>query len=409
MPTEQVHRLVLPRPFPWQAKLHAALAGPARFVVAVLGRRAGKTTAASEACGTVALDGGLAFWGAPTFDLAEIGRERFLRTFRPVIQRDTIQPPQAQILGGGSVLWRSFDRPGGSIGRGIKLAVIEEAARVKERVIYEDLLMTLADSRGKALAITTPRGQKNWVFRWYQRAMSGDPLYAVVHGPSTENPSPAVREFVEIARENMPETLFRQEVLAEFIEGEGAVFRRIHDCAGLDGYRDEPAEGGRYVIGADLAKHVDYTVLTALETETGELHGFERFRGLDWPLVQARVAEFSRKWGATVWLDSTGVGDPIFDQLAAAGVPVQPFVFGAESKSRLVTALAVALERTEISYPADDVLLGELEAFAYEELPSGKFRYSAPEGLHDDCVISLGLAVWGRSRRVDLSGYGWVA
>jgi hypothetical protein len=28
-------------------------------------------------------------------------------------------------------------------------------------------------------------------------------------------------------------------------------------------------------------------------------------------------------------------------------------------------------------------------------LTSGKFRYCAPEGYHDDCVISLGLANWG--------------
>jgi len=86
-----------------------------------------------------------------------------------------------------------------------------------------------------------------------------------------------------------------------------------------------------------------------------------------------------------------------------------PVKFTSESKSRLVVALMNAMEKGEVSYPRDETLIGELEAFAYEELPSGKFRYSAPEGQHDDCVIALALAVWGRHRSVlDLDSYGWL-
>ena len=45
--------------------------------------------------------------------------------------------------------------------------------------------------------------------------------------------------------------------------------------------------------------------------------------------------------------------------------------------------------------PQLKVLVDELEAFEYDILPSGKMRYNAPSGLHDDCVTSLGLATWG--------------
>ena len=41
------------------------------------------------------------------------------------------------------------------------------------------------------------------------------------------------------------------------------------------------------------------------------------------------------------------------------------------------------------------VLLGELQAFEAKSLPSGLTRYAAPEGLHDDCVMSLALAWQG--------------
>jgi hypothetical protein len=53
--------------------------------------------------------------------------------------------------------------------------------------------------------------------------------------------------------------------------------------------------------------------------------------------------------------------------------------------------LAVAIQSRAIRYP-DGVIVSELEAFEYEYTRTG-VRYAAPEGLHDDAVIALGLAV----------------
>ncbi|MCR4398946.1 MAG: hypothetical protein NUV93_08290, partial [Firmicutes bacterium] len=44
-------------------------------------------------------------------------------------------------------------------------------------------------------------------------------------------------------------------------------------------------------------------------------------------------------------------------------------------------------------------LLNELEAFEYEISRAGNVKYGAPEGQHDDCVISLALAVWAAKTR----------
>jgi len=397
----------LPLRLPWQRRLFEAVESDARFIVAVMGRRAGKTHAASELAGFWALKGKQVFWGAPTHDTASIGREKFLELWSPVILSQRTHPQaEARLVSGGKILWRSFDREGAALGRGIDLAIIDEAARVKKRIVYEDLLPTLADTGGKCLAITTPRGRKSWVFDWYQRAKSGDPKYAVVHGPSTENPAPEIREFIETVRQEMPEHLFRQEFLAEFIEGEGAVFRNIRACATLPGWRDEPTPGARYIIGCDLAKHEDFTVLVAQDLSSGEFHGFERFHRIDWLQIIARVRAFAERWGGTVWIDSTGVGDPVFDQLAAEGVPLAPVKFSNESKAQLIVGLATSLERGEIAFPDDDLVVGELEAFAYEELPSGRYRYSAPEGMHDDIVIAMALANHGRIKAGNV--FAWV-
>jgi hypothetical protein len=58
--------------------------------------------------------------------------------------------------------------------------------------------------------------------------------------------------------------------------------------------------------------------------------------------------------------------------------------------------LAVAIQARHITYP-EGAIVNELEAFEYEYTRTG-VRYSAPEGLHDDCVMALALAVHKTTR-----------
>ena len=77
------------------------------------------------------------------------------------------------------------------------------------------------------------------------------------------------------------------------------------------------------------------------------------------------------------------------------GLPVWPFQTGNASKALAIDAVALALERGQLGLPDDRTLFDELSAYDAERLPSGMLRYSAPEGMHDDCVMALALAVWG--------------
>jgi len=54
--------------------------------------------------------------------------------------------------------------------------------------------------------------------------------------------------------------------------------------------------------------------------------------------------------------------------------------------------LALAFEQESIGIPDNQILLNELQAFSIERLPSGNYRYTAPNGMHDDTVIALALA-----------------
>ena len=86
------------------------------------------------------------------------------------------------------------------------------------------------------------------------------------------------------------------------------------------------------------------------------------------------------------------MGEPLIEQLQRAGLPVQPFQTTNATKTSALDALAPAFERGEIRILPDSVLIAELQAYEMERLPSGLLRYSAPDGMHDDCVMSLAMA-----------------
>jgi len=86
------------------------------------------------------------------------------------------------------------------------------------------------------------------------------------------------------------------------------------------------------------------------------------------------------------------MGEPLVEQLQRDGLPVQGLTTTAQNKTEIIEALALAIERGEVTLLDDETQIAELEAYDLERLPSGTFRYGAPEGMHDDCVMSLALA-----------------
>jgi hypothetical protein len=57
--------------------------------------------------------------------------------------------------------------------------------------------------------------------------------------------------------------------------------------------------------------------------------------------------------------------------------------------------LAILFENAKIKIPKDEGLLDELRSFSIEMSEKGKAIIKCPDGLHDDRVMSLALAVWG--------------
>ena len=67
--------------------------------------------------------------------------------------------------------------------------------------------------------------------------------------------------------------------------------------------------------------------------------------------------------------------------------------------------LATAIQQRKITFP-DGFIKDELSNFEYEYTKTG-VKYTAPNGLHDDCVCALALA-WDLHKSAVTSGiYSW--
>lgn len=396
-------RIALPALHAGQLRVRDAC-NRAQYTTAVFGRRGGKSHFGVRRIwkrSTILGPKYRALWVAPTYDLTQVATDEWAMLFPRTVYDLNKTDHTIQLITGGKIFFRSADKPDSLLGRGYDDAIVDEASRISIDAIKRAVLPTLADRNGKALAITSPKGKRNWVHEWYQRGLDPtQPQWASVHAPSTENPNPSIQAWckemapVELGGSGgLPLDIYRQEILAEFLDDAASVFRNVRGCIGGMLQSWEAAKPD--VIGIDVAKHQDYTVLTGMGDRDGKRRvvAWDRFHRISWPMQMDRIkAAFLAADRPMVMVDATGVGDKVLDDLRAMGVAAYPYKFTQETKQRLVQGLALDIEQGNIAYPDIPVLTGELESYAYEIGANGSFRYNAPEGMHDDAVISLGLA-----------------
>lgn len=370
-----------------------------RFTIISAGRRFGK----SELCAYLALREVIAsnrkIWiVSPTYDLSKKVlnyvikwiSQSFPKTFSI---RDSV-PTIIKSSTGSIIEGKSAENKEGLMGEELDLVIVDEASAMQKGIWETYLYPTLAMRNGKAIFISTPKLQ-NWFHNLYLKGKSKDDKnkdYINFHFESRDNPYFPIKEWQE-AEKTLPKAVFDQEYRAIFLSDAAAVFRNITDIA--IGKFEEVCPNHIYVMGVDIGKYEAFTVLTVIDKVTHNVVYFDRFQAIGYPLQKQRIMSAAKMYNdATIVIDSTGVGDPISDDLTHSGYTVQDFKYNNNSKNQLITKLSIFIEKKRITYPYIDVLIDELQSFGYNLSKSNNIQYSAPEGMNDDCVNSLALAVW---------------
>lgn len=380
---------------PWlYEKQREAFFGDARYSVTEASTKAGKTVGGMAWLAEQAIagkDGQNFWWIAPTYAQAKIAFRRMKRGL-PHEVYDANESELTITLANGAVVWfKTGEKPDSLYGEDVYAAVVDEASRSREEA-WHALRSTLTATRGPVRIIGNVKGRKNWAYRLARRAESGEPGYSYHKITAHDAVAAGVldAEEIEDARRVLPGPVFRELYLAEPSDDEGNPFgiAQVRACVSAALSEAEP-EGW----GWDLAKSVDWTVGVALDG-AGRVCRFERFRA-PWEETLRRIRAATATAPALV--DSTGVGDPVVEALQRGGAQnFEGFKFTAPSKQQLMEGLAVAINQRAVSFH-EGPIVAELESFEYEYTRTG-VRYSAPESLHDDCVVALALAVALRDR-----------
>lgn len=346
------------------------------------------------------------WWVAPSYAQTEIAYRRLKLALQNVPSSIPFRFNDTNLtclLPNGARIWyKSGEKSDALYGEDVWAAVVDEASRLRAEAFYA-LRSTLTKTKGKIRIIGNVKGRRNWFYALCRKAEAGeqDHVYSKIVAADAVAAGILSAEEIADAKRTLPEAIFKELFLAEPSDDGGNPFGQQHisECVAAT-LSVAPA----VVYGVDLAKSVDWSVVIGLDSSAAVCH-FSRFQ-LPWKETIDRI---TKEVGTTrALVDSTGVGDPVLEALQRGGAHqnFEGVKFSAQSKQQLMEGLAVGIQQRKVHYP-NGPIVAELDAFEYEYTRTG-VKYTAPEGMHDDCVCALALAYSGMNNPADEPWSNWL-
>lgn len=325
-------------------------------------------------------------WFAPTYKSMSEQWNDIEASFAPLIRKTDKQNREIYLINGGRFDFWSLEKPDAGRGRKYHGIIIDEASVVRDLKSRweQDIRPTLTDYKGRAWVLGTPKGQ-NYFHQLFLKGQRGDRDWKSWRLGTIDNPTiPDLEQELIDAQKDLPDAVYKQEYLGVPADDGGNPFGvdAIRSCFG------DPSHKPAIWFGWDLAKSHDWTWGVGLDED-----GCQVFNGRfqkSWGETKQSIIEMT-EWNPAL-IDSTGVGDPIVEDLIMEGSNFEGFKFSSTSKQALMMGLRAAIQQNRVRF-FDDALKSELESFTYEYSPGGGVKYTAPDGMHDDGVMALALAV----------------
>ena len=381
------------RPWLYFKQLNA-LFNDSRYSIIEASTKSGKTVGALAWLFELAIQGKSGrnyWWIAPVYPQAEIAYRRLKKAIPQEIYTANESKLTITLFNGAVIWFKSAEKPDNLYGEDVWGAVIDEATRAREEA-WHAIRSTLTATQGPIRIIGNVKGRKNWAYVLARRAESGEPnmSYHRITCADAIEAGIITQDEVDDARRQLPEDVFKElyETIPSDSGGNPFGLSAIRAC--IKPLSSLPPMW----FGVDLAKSVDWTVIIGLD-KFGQCCRFDRVQ-MPWQETEARVE--STVGSVKTLVDSTGVGDPIVESLHRRHFNIEGYHFTQISKQQLMEGLANAIQKSAVSFP-DGVIVNELESFEYEYVRNG-VRYKAMEGMHDDCVCALALAVQNFTQRI---------
>ena len=369
-------------------KLHAGqqtvVNSKAKFRVLMCGRRWGKSFVSIVLSLETMLKGGEVAYVTPTFSLGE----RFFLDIQKHIPTEIITEANKASLSikletGGAIKFFSGEAANSIRGRSFNRMILDECAFIPdlESLWTEAMMGCLINTDGDALFVSTPNGL-DYFNSIFLKGKYKEGNYESFHFPSHSSPF-VNKGFLEKIKKDVSEDTYRQEYLAEPLASSGNPFGMEHIRKNII---KELSTDDTLVYAIDVAKYHDYTVIIGLD-ENFNMTYFDRYRG-EWSLTEEKIKALPSS--VVKVMDSTGVGDVIYENLSYTVSNIHGFKFTSSSKPQLMKELIVDVQAGNIKY--NETTAEEMMSFEYFLSSTGHPKYQAKSGYHDDCIMAIAMA-----------------
>lgn len=369
-------------------KQEEAFFNPHRFSIILGSTKSGKSVAALawlfEQAIKEAKKIGAFWWLAPTHRQAQVMYKRLKAYLPDFLYKPNDSDMALTLINGNIIMFKTAEVIDNLYGEDVHALVLDEGSRCREE-IWTLIRSVLTATQGPARLVANVRG-RNWYWNRYQQyTASPHKDYGCYSINAWDAVAAGVvpREEIEDAQKSLPKMVF-DELYLNIPADEGSNpfgLQAIQSCV-----REELSTLEPVCWGWDLAKSVDWTVGIGLD-QHGQVCRFHRFQR-SWEMTSQFILETSKDLPTLI--DSSGVGDPIVEALCKGRPNYEGFKFTSTSKQQLMEGLALGIQNGQVRFP-DNEIKQELDSFEFQYTKTG-VKYTAPTGLHDDCVVSLALA-----------------
>lgn len=394
--TRNIPEITYKRPFVYSYQ-EAIIDSPARFTVCEAATKVGKTASHIIWLFEQALmvkRGCSVWWIAPTITQAKIAFDRMkMQINNKAFFKTNESIRTITLMTGAKIEFKTASEPDNLYGEDVYAFVFDEFTRANEKA-WIALRTTVSSTGGKGKFIGNVKGSKNWGHKLAMRAKAGatpedkkqfqyfriTAYDAANAGMLTKDGRP-FKEEIESARLEMPAAAFKELYLAEATDEGSNPFGYMHiKACTIPELTTSPA----VCFGADLAKSFDYTAITGLDkyASTCYLEVYQK----DWRQTKLDLINLP----APLEMDSTGVGDPILEDVVHEKPDTEGYKFTEQSRQQLLEGLASGIQQRKVLF-AEGIIADQLNNFEFVYTRNG-VKYRVPEGEHDDAAFSLALA-----------------
>ena len=302
--------------------------------------------------------------------------------------------------------------------RGGGIFCIDEAAYIPDE-IFDITSPYVSVNRAATLMTSTPRLKTGTFYDYYMMGLSHvSPVIQSFDLSAYDTSEFLSPEKKAMYKRIMPSNQYRTEILGEFIDSGGNVFNVSESTWIPLGVGNKLVFSSGYsdlYVGIDWSNGNggDYTVVSALDKDGRQwaIH-YDKTRGPNDQINQITdllLNQLPTGKIRSVICESNSMGavyiDILKERLRNAPFELESFNTSNNTKREIIESLAVDFENNEIKLLNLTEQRNELMAYEMELTKSGLITYNAPYGLHDDFVIALALANYGRHKITKTSNY----